>query len=223
MGFDFRVGHPRGMFGDEDGEALAAMLREEFGEDLPLGDASEEEAIAVADEAVRGELGWSWWQELQMAAAERLGEDALPNLLSLDAWNAVYLDVRTPPVVYLADEEDDAEEPPPAIPFNGGQLGDEERAEIQALMNAMVDALAPPDGERDGLQIADLRGLRAELEAVAAAFEVEASDEAMLRLVRSYAESDDRADDDPHLQCLACAWLGTSWAIERGAPLWLVK
>lgn len=38
-----------------------------------------------------GELGWSWWVKLQELASRKLPRKAIPNLLSMEAWNGVFL------------------------------------------------------------------------------------------------------------------------------------
>ena len=51
------------------------------------------------------ELAWSGWAELQERAASLLGEDAIPNLLSVDAWTGVFIpkDISPTELVIQAD------------------------------------------------------------------------------------------------------------------------
>ncbi|HZW11123.1 MAG TPA: hypothetical protein VFF69_14570 [Phycisphaerales bacterium] len=235
MGLVLSACHPDEQFGEEEGGAIARLLREAFGDGVPLGQPG---AAFFSDEPLGGEMAWSWWSELQRFAAGALGEARVPQLLAVDAWFGVYVDVRTEPTKLRGGGGEDEARPEPHRPVEGerqsvwarvlGLVGvRSERERVMdagaAAMRQMVRELGPRDGDMGSVQAGDLRALKDELDALASHLGVEASEEAVVRLGLSYAEDDARVEEDGHVQCFCHAWVTAHRALEMGCPMWVVK
>ncbi|MCK4871621.1 MAG: hypothetical protein KAS72_02740 [Phycisphaerales bacterium] len=233
MGLVLQAGHPNEIYGDEYGPQVAGVLKDKLGDAVPLGTPNE---CFDSFDGLGGELAWGWWSELQQLAEETLGEDATPHLTRVDAWEGVYVDVRSEPtLVWPKGEGEEPQQPAVSVtiapePTLVGRIlqrlglrGRGLPADAQAMMQAMAAEFGPREGERGALQVGDLRALREELAKLAEALGHQANDEAMLTLAREYSADDDRCDDDGGVQCLTHAWITSSKALELNAPMWVVK
>ena len=89
MGLVFSVGKPSDAFLPVYAERVRSRLAAAFGAAIVLD--SPEEPYSS------DEVGWGGWARLQEAAAEAVGADRLPHLLSMEAWNGCYVPVATEP------------------------------------------------------------------------------------------------------------------------------
>jgi hypothetical protein len=51
------------------------------------------------------EVAWSGWSRLQEAAVAALGEEKLPHLLAMEAWQGVYLPIQLTPCEFHVQDE----------------------------------------------------------------------------------------------------------------------
>lgn len=84
MGLVFTVGRPVCVFDDPVAELMDHVLGAECEGHL-APDGGEAEPFHTA------ELGWSGWGLLQERARVALGDEVLPNLLSMEAWHGAFL------------------------------------------------------------------------------------------------------------------------------------
>jgi len=89
VGLSFSVGNPSDAFIPDYAERVRSRLAKEFGAGIVLN--SPEEPYSS------DEVGWGGWARLQEAAADAVGADRLPHLLSMEAWNGCYVPVETEP------------------------------------------------------------------------------------------------------------------------------
>lgn len=225
MGFNFQVGHPRDVFEDEHAALVERDLVQRFGDRV----GTPESHFCLDDE-----LGWPWWRDLQNLAAETL-ENA-DHIHAVDAWMGVYLDHdRDERVLIWPDgEPEEAEDPRPVrviqrswfqrlltrlgLSRDGAAL-----SMAESMLNDMIKANGPREGENGALQVGNLRRLKAELDALLESLGVDPTTEAVEATRMVYSEDDDRVDDDPAIQCLCHAWLTADRALRQGAPMWLLK
>jgi hypothetical protein len=92
MGLAFLVGNPSDAFVPDYAERVRSRLLKAFGAGVVLD--SPEKAYTS------DECGWGGWGRLQEAAAEALGVERLPHLLSMEAWNGCYVPVPTGPTSF---------------------------------------------------------------------------------------------------------------------------
>lgn len=92
MGLSFRVGNPSDAFIPDYAERVRTRLAEAFGPAVALD--SPEEPYSS------DEVGWGGWARLQEAAAEEVGADRVPHLLSMEAWNGCYVPAQTEPTAF---------------------------------------------------------------------------------------------------------------------------
>lgn len=231
MGIRFSVAHPIDVFGEGTASRVVHLIRSECGPAVPLG-------TQGVDFCLPDEMGWSWWSSLQAFAREKLGPSGSRHIASVDAWQAVYVDADIDRVVLWLEGRPSFDQGSFTLashPNVGGSLIDrllrrlslrKEPAlspELDAVVRQMVEDYGARPGERNAFQVGNLRRLMGELNALLATIGVCQTKDAVEALRRTYAESDDRCDDDPEIQCLCHAWLSASCALEVGAPLWLVK
>src|SRR5581483_1622276 len=82
MGLAFGVGNPSDAFVPDYAERVRSRLAKAFGAAVVLDS---------AEKAYRSdECGWGGWARLQEAAANAVGADRVPHLLSMEAWNGCY-------------------------------------------------------------------------------------------------------------------------------------
>lgn len=89
MALVFKVGGPEDVFNADYGAGVRAELEAHFGDAMDLSPS--------ADPWYSEELGWSGWADLQDRSLEAFGDKATPHLLSMEAWNGVYVPVETDP------------------------------------------------------------------------------------------------------------------------------
>lgn len=186
---------------------------------------------------LQDEMGWSWWSALKCLAEQKLSAGAAPHINAVDAWRSVYIDADTERHVLWPDGKPDsashAEQKIVVTNVSGGswpsrflrKLRSKKFPvpdEVAEVLDQMVTDFGARAGESDALQVGSLRGLSDELGRLLDALGVERSEEAVTLLMESYSQ-DDRFDDDPEIQCLCHAWLTTTYAIQNGEPMWLVK
>jgi hypothetical protein len=92
MGLTFSVGNPSDAFIPDYAERVRLRLAKAFGSAVVLD--SPEEPYSS------DEVGWGGWGRLQEAAADAVGADRLPHLLSMEAWNGCYVPVATTPTEF---------------------------------------------------------------------------------------------------------------------------
>jgi hypothetical protein len=93
VGLSFSVGSPSDVFIPDYAERVRSLLVTVFGPGVALG--SPEEAYSS------DEVGWGGWARLQAAAADTVGADRVPHLLSMEAWNGCYVPAPTEPTAFL--------------------------------------------------------------------------------------------------------------------------
>ncbi len=226
MGFNLRSAHSTEVFDTEYGELVAAALRKRFGDHVPLGKPGN--VFCMPDE-----MGWSWWSALGAAATLSLGEAATRQLRAVDAWQGVYIDALIDrEVMRLGGDVSTPQVTTTVI----GKLSfanrlrklvglapkDEIPAEIRKVMDEMMRANGPRDGERGALQVGSLPKLMAEAEAMLRHLKVQPTIAGLQTMLEPYAAAD-RCDDDTHIQCLGHLWITGTHAIQNRQPLWLVK
>lgn len=231
MGISFIVAHPTDMFGVGIASRVVHLLRCACGADVPLG-------TQGVDFCLPDEMGWSWWSSLQTFAREKLGPSGSRQIAAVDAWQAAYVDADIDRVVLWLEGKRSVDQGSFTLesrPNVGGSLIDRLlrrlrlrkkpalSPELDAVVRQMVEDYGARPGERNAFQVGNLRRLMGELDALLATIGVRQTKDAVQALRRTYSESDDRCDDDPEIQCLCHAWLSASYALEVGAPLWLVK
>lgn len=86
MALVFTVSAPTTVFTEPHGTLVADTLRAQFGDAIDYDS---------TDERYSCELGWSGWSTLQQRAADACGTDAIPHLLSMEAWSGAYVPVET--------------------------------------------------------------------------------------------------------------------------------
>ncbi len=231
MGFNFYAGHADDIC--EPGNSLGGLLHLRFGSTAPLG--TRGKGFVVPDD-----LAWENWSELQAFAREELGHAGSANIRAVDAWRGVYLDVRiSREVLWLPGASR-------ATAFSGSfktrvwfsrplvllrrlfsprgpSSVQRDKSEVILAVDRMVTQFGARAGEAGGLQVGDLRGLMRELNSLLDILEIERSVKSVESLRREYVTDLDRIDADGHIQCLCHAWLSSSWALESGSPLWLLK
>ena len=92
MGLSFSVGNPSDAFIPDYDQRVRSRLADAFGPAVIL-DSPEE--LYSSDE-----VGWGGWARLQEAAADAVGADRLPHLLSMEAWNGCYVPAATEPTEF---------------------------------------------------------------------------------------------------------------------------
>jgi hypothetical protein len=229
MGFNFVACETVEMLGEEFADEFVHHIRSRVSPDVPMG----QPGIYFC---IEDEVAWSWWSKLQGLARERL--DECPNILAVDAWEGVYLDMAPERLLFWPDGEspeqgsDDFKRGRPeeiGAPLwrrllRGLKLMKEPQTsdEVAAVLQDMLEAYGTRRGERGAVQIGNLPGLFRELSDLLRLLEVNA-DRNAVEAVRVEYRSDDRCDDDPEIQCLCHAWLTADFAIRNGCPLWLIK
>jgi hypothetical protein len=86
MGLVFTVSAPSTVFTSPFCKIVADSLRSQYGIAMDLSSESDYQSA---------ELGWSGWRLLQERAISECGADAIPHLLSMEAWCGAYLPVPT--------------------------------------------------------------------------------------------------------------------------------
>lgn len=233
MGFNFQAGHPAAVFDDAYAQACVALLRERFGDAVPLGPAEEPSFC------LEGELSWGAWKQLQTRALQELGADASVQLRGVDAWKGVYLDTDVEREVVwpegqrrvssqeaaLAVPEMHARgsvEPPKVsfgvkfLRFFGVPIGPPAPIDPSRFIGVMVENFGARAGEEAALQVGNLRVLRTELDAMVRRAGATPSQEDVRGLLASAASGSDT-------QCLCHAWLTARHALEHRTPMWLIK
>jgi hypothetical protein len=94
---------------------------------------------------------------------------------------------------------------------------------VEGMMREMIKAFGTRESDAGGLQVAGLEAVFGEAEVLLSRIGCERTELAVNDLYRSYSESNERVDEDPHVQCLCHLWLTARHALERGRPMWLVK
>jgi hypothetical protein len=92
MGLTFGVGNPSDAFIPDYAERVRARLAKAFGPGIVLD--LPEEAYSS------NECGWGGWARLQEAAANAVGANRVPHLLSMEAWNGCYVPVPAEPTAF---------------------------------------------------------------------------------------------------------------------------
>ena len=92
MGLTFSVGNPSAAFTQGYASRVRSRLAKAFGPAVVL-DSAEEPYES-------DEVAWGGWARLQAAAADAVGADRLPHLLSMEAWNGCYVPVATEPTEF---------------------------------------------------------------------------------------------------------------------------
>lgn len=80
MALIFQVASPKQVFTEPFAGNVAHELTKQFGLTFTSDEHWESE-----------ELPWSGWEELQQRVEKKLGKDKCPQLLSMEAWQGVYL------------------------------------------------------------------------------------------------------------------------------------
>jgi hypothetical protein len=92
MGLAFTVGTTSDAFMQPYAAQVQHKIRNQFEYSVP-------ESTSFGDEGYHSEeLGWSGWQQLQERAVTVLGEEKIPHLLALEAWQGVYLPLPVNPI-----------------------------------------------------------------------------------------------------------------------------
>ena len=231
MGINFPAGHPRDVFTHDYADKVVRQFRQSFVTDVPLGTPGR--CFCLEDE-----MGWSWWSCMQRFAAEKLGASGARQIAAVDAWLGVYLDTDVERVILWPEgmpAPGEADEPKLVGNIASGgswisrilrRLGRRDPGlptKPEAAIREMMAAHGARPGERRALQVGNLRVLTTELAAVLEAIGVDRTEAAVDALRRSYAQCEDRVDDDPEIQCLCHARLTASHAAAQRVPLWLVK
>lgn len=126
MGLVFSVGNPSDAFMPDYAKRVQSQLAKLFGLTIVLD--SSEEAYSS------DEVGWGGWVRLQEAAAEAVGADQLPHLLSMEAWNGCYVPAKTKPTKF-------------SIPGNSAPLKVGSLPALIAELNAVGAAMGLPTDE----------------------------------------------------------------------------
>ncbi len=92
MGLTFSVGNPSDAFIPDYAKRVRSRLANAFGAAVVLD--SPEKPYSS------DEVGWGGWARLQEAAADAVGADLLPHLLSMEAWNGCYVPAATAPTEF---------------------------------------------------------------------------------------------------------------------------
>ena len=129
MGLVFTVGRPSAVFDEPFAGLVRDILEAECEDDLAFG--AEGDGVEPFHSA---ELGWSGWGLLQERARVALGAEAVPNLLSMEAWRGAYLPgwAEAGAIVF------DADPTPLDVAPLGGLIGELER--IGAALGLATDA-----------------------------------------------------------------------------------
>ncbi len=234
MGINFQSGHPCDVYEAEYGARIGSLLQNELGHGVPLG-------IPGKLFCLDDQLGWSWWNEMRRLASDKLPENDIEQISAVDAWQGVYLDKNIDRVLLWPDGNPDRKDMNKSVGFAIDvvqqswflqkliKLGIRKAPSVppvsttEAAMEEMTARCGARPGEGKALQVGNLRKLKSELDALLQSIGTDSNATAVTKLMQSYAEDDDRVDDDPEIQCLCHAWLTATHAIENKAPLWLVK
>jgi hypothetical protein len=84
VGFNLQAGPVSEVWEDEGGRLAEALVKV-----CPNLNAVDGEYFCINDE-----MGWSWWEQFQTFAKEKLGEVNTPAICSLEAWVGAYLPSR---------------------------------------------------------------------------------------------------------------------------------
>ena len=229
MGFNFQAGHPTRVYREGVGARVVSLIHSEIGASVPLGD-DKADPFVVMDE-----LGWSWWSDLQSFAVDKLGESQARQISAVDAWNGVYLQAEVDRVLLWPDgKPQEPSQPRIRVVHKQGDPWHQRllrflklkrkdvHGDILQALQAMRDAYGARAGETGALQVGSLVSLKSELDGLLEAIGIESTEAAVEARRSHYADSQDRMDDDPHIQCLCHAWLTADYAITHGSPLWLI-
>lgn len=222
MGIVLQVAHPSEVFEEEYAECVLRELTAALGPDVGLGIRGRRWSTG---DTVIGEMGWSWWSEMQALVGTTLGAGRAVQVRGVDAWQGVYVDARIGPGVLDSGVIRPAHpRRPPGLLKRLMAMRRAKQGDTTVLINGMVATYGPSEADRSLLQVADVRGLHEELEAAIRALGHAPDDAAMDALLAGYYdESMERCDEDTCLQCLAHAWGAACKALAMDSPLWLVK
>jgi len=100
VGLTFSVGGPSVVFQEPYAGHVLDALQEQFGDAIgPDGDGG-------AEPYTSAEVAWSGWGLLQERAAQELGAENVPHLLSMDAWCGAYVPAETDPGSFAFEGEE---------------------------------------------------------------------------------------------------------------------
>lgn len=194
MGLSLQVGHPRTIFVDDYADLVLSALHEAFGPNVPLG--SPNQYFCLPDE-----IGWSDWSDLQTLAAKKLGAGNALQIMAIDAWKGVYLDVDVDRAVLWPDgvsgpaNLNGTKQKNQSV-FGGSRLrrvlhkmgllpDPEQPTAIQEILMPMMKAYGPREGEENTLQVGNIKSLFVELEALLECLGIERNEHAVEMLRRS--------------------------------------
>lgn len=101
MGLAFSIGTAASIFSEPFAARIQDVVKKVLGYSIPLETPFEDDAYWSE------ELGWSGWDQLQERAILSLGEENIPQLLAMEAWQGVYLPVDMKPIEISIIEEEE--------------------------------------------------------------------------------------------------------------------
>lgn len=228
MGFNFVAASPWMMYEEEWANKQARALLSEVSESIPFGK-------DAPDFVMPNEMGWSWWSQLQVLAADRLGKEGSTQIRAIDAEEGVYVDANIDRVlIWPNGKPENAEHSRPSLvlpktpwyrrplQWLGLASKSDMPPEVERMLIEMIENCGARQGERGALQVGNLRLLHSELSDLATQLGYETTLDAMNNLLQSYS-NDERYEEDIEIQCLCHAWLTSKHAIDHGVPMWLLK
>lgn len=228
MGFNLQSGCPSEVFDADSASMVEAAFRAKYAARVRLGKPGSHMVLP-------GEMGWSWWKQLQQFASAKLGDPGTSYLRATDAWQAVYVDAEIDRTILWPEPKTRS-----GRPFGASQIVSRDRLpllmrvksllglnpiprRIRRALDQMKRDYGPRPGEDGALQVASLRGVLREAESLLVKIGVRTDQSSVEQTLDRYERDESESDDGPAVMCLCHLWLTGSHALSHAQPLWLIK